>query len=72
MFSLDPKLKADTFFITDLKMSRLLLMNNANFPWLILVPRKADLAEITDLTFEDQIEVFREINLVSQILKRKV
>jgi len=71
MFFLDSKLKADTFFVTDLKISRVLLMNNANYPWLILVPRKPDLVELTDLTFDEQIAVLREINLVSQILQRK-
>lgn len=71
MFFLDSKLKADTFFVTDLKISRVLLMNNANYPWLILVPRRPDLVELTDLTFDKQIEVLREINLVSQILQRK-
>ncbi len=71
MFFLDSKLKADTFFVTDLKISRVLLMNNSNYPWLILVPRKPDLVELTDLDFEEQIEVLREINLVSQILQKK-
>ena len=71
MFLLDSKLKADTFFVADLKISRLLLMNNVNHPWLILVPRKADLVELTDLSFEEQIEVLREMNLVAQILQKK-
>ena len=69
MFTLNSKLKSDTHFITDLKISRLLLMNDSNYPWLILVPRKADLIEFTDLSFEDQIEVLREINLVGKILQ---
>ena len=37
--------------------------------WIILVPRKGDLIELTDLSFEDQIEVLREINLVGKILQ---
>ncbi|MBM5783028.1 MAG: HIT domain-containing protein [Pelagibacterales bacterium] len=69
MFKLDSKLQADTFFITDLKLSSLLLMNNANYPWLILVPRQENVSELTDLSFEDQIEVLKEINLVCQILQ---
>ncbi len=69
MFLLNPKLKSDTHFIADLKISRLFLMNDSNYPWLILVPRKADLIEFTDLSFEDQIEVLREINLVGKILQ---
>lgn len=69
MFQLNSKLQADTFFIHNLKVSRLLLMNDANYPWLILVPQKPDLIELTDLSFADQTEVLREINLVGKILK---
>jgi diadenosine tetraphosphate (Ap4A) HIT family hydrolase len=69
MFTLDSKLNADTFLVADLKVSRLLLMNDSNYPWLILVPRKADLVELTDLNFEEQVEVLREINLVAKILQ---
>ncbi len=71
MFTLDPKLNADTFLVADLKISRLLLSNNANYPWLILVPRHADLVELTDLNFEDQTQVLREINLVAAVLQKK-
>lgn len=71
MFVLNSKLAADTFLVGDLKISRLLLMNDANYFWFILVPRKADLTEITDLPFSDQIEVLREINWVAQILKEE-
>ena len=69
MFVLNSKLAADTFLVGDLKISRLLLMNDANYFWFILVPRKPDLVELTDLTFEEQVEVLREINLVAKILK---
>lgn len=69
MFTLNPQLERDTFFISDLKISRLLLMNDSNYPWLILVPREPDLIELTDLTFSDQTEVLREINLVGKILQ---
>ncbi|MBU6339268.1 MAG: HIT family protein [Rickettsiales bacterium] len=71
MFTLDKKLQEDTFFVCDLKVSKLLLMNNANYPWLILVPRKNDLVELTDLDFAEQTEVLREINLVAEILQKK-
>ncbi len=70
MFELDEKLQADTFFIKDLKMSRLLLMNDANYPWLILVPRKTNLVEITDLAFDEQVIVLQEVNLIAKILKK--
>lgn len=70
MFTLDQRLKNDTFQIADLKISKLLLMNDANYPWLILVPKKENLTELTDLSFDEQIEVLREINLVAEILQK--
>jgi diadenosine tetraphosphate (Ap4A) HIT family hydrolase len=69
MFVLNQKLADDTFWICDLKISRLLLMNDANYLWFILVPKKSDLVELIDLNFDEQIEVLREINLVAKILK---
>lgn len=69
MFQLDSQLKKDTFFVKDLKLCQVLLMNNALYPWFILVPKKADLIEIIDLSKEDQILLMEEISLVSKILK---
>lgn len=71
MFVLNSKLADDTFFVVDLKISRVLLMNNANYPWIILVPRHPDLVELTDLSFADQTEILREINLIAKILQKK-
>lgn len=69
MFLLNPRLDADTFLVADLKISRLLLMNDSNYPWFILVPRKPDLVELTDLEMSEQIEVLQEINWLGKILK---
>jgi diadenosine tetraphosphate (Ap4A) HIT family hydrolase len=55
MFELDSRLHNDTFFVCDLTLCRVLLMNDSQFPWLILVPRKNDIAEIIDLTEHEQI-----------------
>lgn len=71
MFILDPKLQADTFFIHDFPLSRLLLMNDKNYPWLILVPKKPNLVELIDLSRAEQELLLQEINLVAKILKEK-
>lgn len=68
-FVLDPTLEKDTFYIADLTVSRLLLMNDARYPWLILVPRRADKVEIIDLTMSDQIELLKELNVASTLIK---
>ena len=48
-FVLDARLAADTVPVGDLKLSRLLLMDDARFFWLILVPRQENLSELVDL-----------------------
>lgn len=71
MFILDKKLQEDTFFVCDLALSTLLLMNNANYPWFILVPRQPELAELTDLDFDNQVQLLREMNLISDFLQKE-
>ena len=67
-WSLHPQLAADTAPVCDLALSRLLAMNDANFPWLILVPRRAGVSEIIDLG-DEQLLLMDEISLASRALK---
>ena len=59
-FELDVRLKADTYSVIDLPLSRVLLMNDARFPWVILVPRRADCTEWLDFSTEDQQQLLQE------------
>ena len=68
-FSLDPRIEADTLPVTEFALSRVLLMNDARYPWLILVPRRADLSEIVDLPRAEQMTLMDEIARVSEILR---
>ena len=61
-FSLDARLAQDGLFISDMALSHLLLMNDARYPWLILVPRRAGAIELTDLTIGEQATLLAEIN----------
>jgi diadenosine tetraphosphate (Ap4A) HIT family hydrolase len=63
-WSLDPQLARDAAEVGDLPLSRVLLMKDANYPWLILVPRQPAMVEIVDLAGADQAELMREINHV--------
>jgi diadenosine tetraphosphate (Ap4A) HIT family hydrolase len=67
-WSLHPQLHADTVPVCDLALSRLLAMNDANFPWLIVVPRRASVSEIIDLGDEQGL-LMNELALVSRALK---
>jgi diadenosine tetraphosphate (Ap4A) HIT family hydrolase len=68
-FVLDPQLARDTSFVGDLPLARVLLMNDANYPWLILVPRHAGAVEILDLDEDQRTQLMSEIALLAQVLK---
>jgi diadenosine tetraphosphate (Ap4A) HIT family hydrolase len=59
-FTLHPRLAADTFALGDLPLCRLLLMNDAQYPWFILVPRREGAREIHLLDDADQLQLWRE------------
>ena len=67
-FTLDPRLETDTLPVGDLPLSSVLLMDDARFPWLILVPRRAAISEITDLTEEDAQLLVSEIRLATRVM----
>lgn len=68
-WTLDPQLARDTLAVGDLALSRLLLNQDANYPWLILVPRRPAASEIIDLDAGDRARLLDEISQVSQALK---
>jgi diadenosine tetraphosphate (Ap4A) HIT family hydrolase len=67
-FALDPRLAADTHVVGELEFARLLLMDDARFPWLILVPRVAGASELTNLDRADQHRLLADINRVTSAL----
>ena len=69
-WTLDPKLAADTVPVGDLALSRVLLANDANYPWLILVPRRPGLIELIDLDANEQVKLLGEIDAAARTLKR--
>ena len=68
-FVLHPRLLADTATITDWSLSRLLLMNDKRYPWVVLVPRRANVAEVFDLDEAARDTLTREIARVAESLK---
>jgi diadenosine tetraphosphate (Ap4A) HIT family hydrolase len=68
-FALHPQLERDTFAVGDLPLSRVLLMDDANFPWLIAVPRAAGAVEIFDLDARQQAQLMSELTLLARFLK---
>jgi diadenosine tetraphosphate (Ap4A) HIT family hydrolase len=69
VWSLDPQLAQDTVPVGDLAFARMLLANDANYPWLILVPRKPGLVELIDLEENEQVQLLGEIANAARVLK---
>ena len=67
-FQLDPRLAADCRAVGDWPLSRLLLMDDARYPWFILVPRRPGLRELCDLDADDTRQFMRESRRLSRFL----
>lgn len=68
-FNLDERLNADTFAVTTLDLCTLRLMNDRRWPWLILVPQRPGLTELTDLTPLDRTLLTFETDIAVKALK---
>jgi diadenosine tetraphosphate (Ap4A) HIT family hydrolase len=68
-WELDPLLERDTAPIGDMPLSRALLIKDATYPWLLLVPRRHMVVEITDLDMIEQAQLMSEIAHAGRVLK---
>jgi len=68
-FKLDPLLEQNSIFLMEFPLSKLLLMNDANYPWFLLVPRRENVVEVFDLNEDDQSQFSKESNYLLQKLK---
>jgi diadenosine tetraphosphate (Ap4A) HIT family hydrolase len=69
-FELHPRLAADTLLIGDWPLGRVLLMNDRQYPWCILVPRRADVRESFALAAEDRAQLWAESLALGESLMR--
>ncbi len=69
VWSLHPQLVADTVPVGDLPLARVLLATDANYPWLILVPRRPGLTELIDLDENEQAQLLGEVVNAARVLK---
>src|SRR3954470_22263820 len=68
-WSLHPQLERDTESLGDLALSRVLINNDANYPWLILVPRRPELIELIDLDEAAQVQLMTEVTRIARALR---
>lgn len=68
-FVLDERLANDTQTLADLPLCRALLMLDARYPWVVLVPRRDALSEVFELTADEQQQLWREASQLGQAMK---
>ncbi|UYG07445.1 HIT domain-containing protein [Halomonas sp. M4R1S46] len=68
-FEPDARLVEDSYPVTELPLCQLRLMNDARFPWLLLVPRRTAVSEVFELDEAEQRQLWREATLVGRALK---
>jgi len=69
MFELAPELKRDCIELADWPLCKVLLLNDSQYPWFILVPRQNGLKEIIDLSEQDQIVFIKESAILSKLIQ---
>ena len=69
-FKLNRKFLKSSHHITDLKLCTIRLNDNSKFPWLILIPKRNKINDMSDLKSKDQILLMKEIVYVSKIMKK--
>jgi len=69
MFELAPELKRDCIELADWPLCKVLLLNDSQYPWFILVPKQNDLKEIIDLSEQDQIVFIKESAILSKLIQ---
>jgi|TARA_B110000444_G_scaffold188345_1_gene177700 diadenosine tetraphosphate (Ap4A) HIT family hydrolase len=60
----------ESHHITDLKLCSVRLINNSKFPWIILIPNRKKITDITELKTQDQLLLMKEIVFCSKIIKK--
>ena len=69
-FKIDKKFLKSSHHIIELKLCSIRLHDNSKFPWVILIPKKNMITDISDLNSKDQILLMKEIVYVSKIMKK--
>ncbi|MGC0371487.1 MAG: hypothetical protein DGJ47_000176 [Rickettsiaceae bacterium] len=69
-FQLHERLEKDAIYVSDKSLCQIRLVNNSDFPWLILVPKLENITEITDLSLEQYQKMNSEILDVSKIMQK--
>ena len=69
-FKIDNKFLKSSHHVTELKLCSIRLHDNSKFPWIILIPKRNKITDMSDLNSKDQILLMKEIVHVSKIMKK--
>jgi diadenosine tetraphosphate (Ap4A) HIT family hydrolase len=69
-FKTDKKFLKSSHHITELKLCSMRLHDNSKFPWVVLIPKRNKITDISDLNSRDQILLMKEIVHVSKVMKK--
>ena len=69
-FKIDNKFLKSSHHVTELKLCSIRLHDNSKFPWVILIPKRNKITDMSDLNSKDQILLMKEIVHVSKIMKK--
>ena len=69
-FKLDRKFLKSSYHIKDLKLCTIRLNDNSKFPWVIIIPKRNKITDMSDLNSKDQNLLMKEIIYVSKIMKK--
>ena len=67
---INKKFQASSYHITELKLCSIRLHDNSKFPWVILIPKRKNITDMSELNSKDQILLMKEIVYVSKIMKK--
>jgi diadenosine tetraphosphate (Ap4A) HIT family hydrolase len=69
VFVLDSRLQQDSLVLGEFSLCQLLLSKDANYPWFILVPKRAGVSELFELDAAEQQQLWQETTLLAEALK---
>ena len=69
-FKINKKFQASSYHIVELKLCTIRLHDNSKYPWVILIPKRKNIIDMSELNSSDQILLMKEIVYVSKIMKK--
>ena len=70
MFKINKKFLNSSYHVADLELCSVRLHDNSKFPWIILIPKRKNITDMTELNSKDQELLMKEIIYISKLMKK--